>query len=82
MTVHLSQQRLISGVASADFVISLAAGGDLGQGLVEVLGRHGLAVEIGVAQFAEQVEDSLALVGEGDDARGLTLRRRERAPGP
>ena len=42
--------------------------GDLGQGLVEVLGRDRLAVEVGVAELAEQVEDALALVGQRDDA--------------
>ncbi len=40
----------------------LPAGGDLGQGLIEVLGRQGLAMEIHVTQLAEHVEDSLTFV--------------------
>ncbi len=51
----------------------LAADGDLGQGLVEVLGGHRLAVKVGVAQLAQQVEDALALVRERDDAGRLAL---------
>src|SRR5260370_27634649 len=46
---------------------------DLRQGFIQVLGRHGLAVEICVAQFAEQIENSLALMRERDDATGLPL---------
>ena len=40
---------------------------------LEILGRHRLAVEVGVAQLAEQFENALALVGERHDARGLAL---------
>ena len=69
MTYCLSRNYVVTVVKCP----SRAARGDLGQGLVEVLGRHGLAVEIGVAQLAEQVEDALALVGQRDDAGGLTL---------
>ena len=56
--------------------------GNLGEGLAEILRRHRLAVEVGVAQLAEQFEDALALVGERHDASGLSLDRLETLEGP